>query len=270
MEPIATNVALKFANGLKRFFELFSEVYLTSSERSTRRIEASIGLNGAKIVFRNSDEESLSEELQSQIEELQILRENVENEKQELLSRNFLKSDGSVQEDWRVIFLSFRQRLLDESERLRARSLANLGLGLFFSLIAVASLLGTLFAIGDDTNTIEEAIVNFLPRLTLVVLLQLIAGFFFKVYSSNESDLKQNKNEISNVDYRYVASVMADEKSREAIVAKFMSEERNFVLQKGDQVAGRSEIVEMGAITSIAEKVADKIGSGAKKGKQSG
>lgn len=81
------------------------------------------------------------------------------------------------------------------------------------------------------------------------------ALFFLRLHANNESDLKQNKNELINLDHKVAAVYLAIKRNDTSIIEEYLIKtERNFILEKGQTTAGRgSEIPIQSFIDAIRE-----------------
>ncbi|WIV51398.1 hypothetical protein QQG91_02835 [Marivivens sp. LCG002] len=153
--------------------------------------------------------------------------------------------------------------LQSEIERLRSRSTTNLSIGLAIAWISTIILLTALLlpprTIGDNGwMSIAEA---YFPRTALVVLLQVSSAFFLRLYAANEADLKQNKNELLNLDHKIASVYLALARNDTSVIEGFLIQtERNFILEKGQTTAGRGNDISIESIVD-AIKANSKISS---------
>ncbi len=165
---------------------------------------------------------------------------------------------GATTKDWKEILAATRERLINESDRLQTRSRANLGYGFSISVIGVVSLIAIIIFpanIQNDAGVIE--FLNFLPRLSIVIIIQVIGAFFLRMYVSNENDLKQNKNEITNIEIRIAACLIGDDtpNAKQRISEILVQEERNFILKKGEKTAGEAWKAEVSDLKDFYEAI---------------
>ena len=207
--------------------------------------------------FKRSDRVKIEKELDDARLQVKALQEQL-NFAQE---RGLRDEKGVPTSEWRAALSSTRERMLSETERLRNRSTVNLTIGLGFSVVAVFALVLLLFVVqpSETFSTISEFAASFLPRLTIVVMLQLTASFFLWMHVANENDIKQNKNEITNIDLKYVSGNMLGEGDAfKEVSISLAKEERNFILTKEQKVAGSSDSVTVETMMGILEKLVDK------------
>lgn len=173
-----------------------------------------------------------------------------------------------------------KRRILSELKRLDSRGTYNLILGMLISAIGLGLLAYTFFN-GDaggqglamrlassdatkDQGGIKEAIgfaIAFLPRLSFVVLIEILAYFFLRMYKSTMNEKKYFQNELTNIEAKSVAlrvalavdSTIATNKSIEAL----LQTERNHILEKGQTTVDLERAkIEQKSVADVANKVA--------------
>ena len=78
---------------------------------------------------------------------------------------------------------------------------------------------------------------QFIPRISIVFLVELFAYFFLNLYKSSLAEIKYYQNEMTNIEAQYTALLVALEKDDDQLKADILIQmaktERNFVLSKG-------------------------------------
>lgn len=122
--------------------------------------------------------------------------------------------DGTLRLTWQKTLVATRERLSEESERLNARSRANLRAGITISLVGLLVLVIVLlfFRPDDKVDDWVSLVIAYGPRFLLVIIIEIMATFFFRMYVSNELDIKHNKNEITNIEQKIAAGLMLQDK----------------------------------------------------------
>lgn len=151
-------------------------------------------------------------------------------------------------------------RLKQETESLGRRGNLNLLLGIFTTVIGLL-LLGY-FVI--ETKVIPEDkltfLASFIPRLSLVILIEIFAYFFLKLYKASLSEIKYFQNEMTNMEAKHAAIQCAkyvdDKTAFSNIIKGLTSTERNALLEKS-QTTAEIEMakIENKNISLISEKV---------------
>ncbi len=119
------------------------------------------------------------------------------------------------------------------------RGTLNLILGVVTTLVGVVLLswivLGEVHPV-DSESKIEGFLISFLPRLSLVTIIEVFAYFFLRLYKTSLSEIKYFQNEATNLEARFAALRLAiesnDDKLRLAVVTHLLLMERNPVLGK--------------------------------------
>ena len=192
------------------------------------------------------------------------LRQEVSEIERQLMatSRSSLWSqDGTLDLDWMGVFAAARLRLEDETERLKARSRANLRWGIITALLGGIAIMIIIFWPIEKTTDNWELLAEYGPRLALILVIELTSTFFFRMYGSNESDIKQNKNEITNLELRLAAGLLVgdDQKAKSDIAKSLVKEERNFILKKGEKTSVEAWRTEVSDIKSLLTETLAKI-----------
>jgi hypothetical protein len=166
----------------------------------------------------------------------------IENKIQEILDNKKeayqVTANSHDATDWKRIIFIGRERLLLETSRLSARSRLNLTWGVILSSVAIGYLTLIIFfgkEISEQFNVYNLAW-YYAPRLSLILIIQILASFFLRMYVGNERDILKNKNEITNLELRIAAGLLVKSPAHQAKLAeRLIVEERNFVLNKKEK-----------------------------------
>lgn len=191
---------------------------------------------------------SLERELVSEIRE--SVKAQIIDERVRYLRRNMESSVG---------------RLLKEVADLSRRGNLNLSIG---SLATLAGfLMFGMMVLGQDFKpTPENFVADFVPRLSLIILIEVFAYFFLGLYKSGLSEIKYFQNEITNIESKYAAMEYAvqygDKDSINSVLNQIAVTERNFLLKKGESTV----LLEQDRISSelkgsLLQKLTDLIGA---------
>jgi hypothetical protein len=156
-----------------------------------------------------------------------------------------------------IRFNEARQRLTKQIADLNRRGNLNLLIGIAISLGGMAVLAQYIYSQDfsvlprssyyDSTppdymlvlaKKVELYAVSFLPRLTFVLVMELFAYFFLRLYKASLSEVKYFQNEITNMEAKHFALRVALETRMPAtlltkVVSSLVETERNHVLEKG-------------------------------------
>ncbi|MFH3096679.1 hypothetical protein [Citrobacter freundii] len=239
-------------------------------------------------IDNNSHDEILSalELLENEIAELKAENTNINQilspeEKSELIhhlkneligeaskdaSRNILseiKEKVSNNDSALKIELTFKNTLLrlkQETESLSRRGNLNLILGILTTIIGLLVLGYFVVEIGSIPEDKMAFIASFIPRLSLVILIEVFAYFFLKLYKSSLSEIKYFQNEMTNIEAKYAAiqcvNLIKNDADLSSVINILMLTERNALLEKG-QTTAEIEMakIETKNISAISDKV---------------
>jgi hypothetical protein len=148
---------------------------------------------------------------------------------QELVAANVKRA--SVEQ----LFTSISDRLGREVQDQARRGNLNLILGILTTLIGL-TVLGYSVFYAPAAQATQEILAYFVPRVSLVILIEVFAYFFLRLYKQSLSEIKYFQNEITNVQSRHLA-IQFSSKDPDAglqlkIVEELMKTERNFLMPK--------------------------------------
>lgn len=128
-------------------------------------------------------------------------------------------------------------RLNKEIGALGRRGNLNLILGIVTTIVGLVVLGIFVWKLPEQPTHPWQIAENFLPRLSLVILIELFAYFFLKLYKSSLSEIKYFQNELSNFEAKFVSLRLAlMNKGRDVfdeVIKNLSRTERNYILEKG-------------------------------------
>lgn len=162
------------------------------------------------------------------------------------------------------------QRLKNEMVALSWRSDLNLGLGIVITVIGFILLGFFLFKNDSTSEQFTSFAVHFIPRLSLVIFVEMFAYFFLALYKSTLSEIKYFQNELTNIESKYCALRIAIQvpcnNALEKVIDQFACTERNHLLKKGEiTVSSEQQKLNKELITEITKQITDAITSVIKK-----
>lgn len=156
-----------------------------------------------------------------------------------LLADNSLKSDIS---DFKKSYSLHKLhtdmilRLESEIDRLNRRGGLNLAIGTIIALTGILSLAYFLYSAPDIVDGVDFFI-HHLPKLSFVIVVELFAYFFLRLYKNGFDEIKYFQNEITNIEMKAMSLKYVQEFKNEDIIKELamhlMKTERNFILEKG-------------------------------------
>ncbi|MFI8980461.1 hypothetical protein [Ectopseudomonas khazarica] len=262
LKPKVTSQDIERKNNLRL------EIALSGYEKKLSRLEGKFTGVMEKIQNGVSGEGLFSDEEKAKI--LSDLSSKLESEAvDEYYSRLSARIEASSKyKQLEGIFLETSSRLKAEVESQSSRGNINLFLGIITTLAGI-SVLGYSVLTAPDVRDGVELASHFIPRLSLVLIIEIFSYFFLRLYKQSLDEIKYFQNEITNVESRYLGLRLACEMSIEEGVAntvnQLISTERNFVLEKGqtttqlelkrlDHEKGRNAMEQLGSIFSELTK----------------
>lgn len=220
-----------------------------------------------------------SDETNKQINNLELL---TDEEKKEIVNgiqagleknllleanRNLLEKLSSSSKKLKidVFFKDSRDRIITETASQSKRGALNLSIGIVTALIGVGFLVYTVLTSTEQTD-LTSFIAHFAPRASVVMLIEVFAYFFLKLYKSSLDEIKYFQNELTNLESKYLAVLLLDDDVTSPVfqstITSLIGTERNFVLEKGqstillerDKIASSTE----SRVFSLLEKVLPK------------
>lgn len=129
------------------------------------------------------------------------------------------------------------RRLKDEIQALTGRANINLIIGIVTTLAGIGVLWYTVYTSDIDYSSVSNVVGHYLPRLSVVVLIEVFAYFFLRLYKGGLAEIKYYQNELTNFESRFLALLLAFRRNDSEILGKVILElaatERNFVLSLG-------------------------------------
>lgn len=132
-------------------------------------------------------------------------------------------------------------RIKKELFRLKTNSNLNLIIGFSTTLIVILILFYQLFwvkASNENTSNVFLITISYLPKLSLILIVELFSIFFLRLYKTNLEEIKYLNNEKTNIDFKIlslkIALMKEDQELIKLTVEEFLRTERNFKLGKNE------------------------------------
>lgn len=221
--------------------------------------------NSIRINFPNIDTPLATNKLQEQIDflKLEIYKFNdanseVNKSEIEVLIRELINKSLNNEEFTKVFEAKFLNQLSEEQKisrinqdfveinrrigfeivRLSKSANINLVFGSITTLIAVGFLGYEVLYKPVNFTEMVPLLSHYIPRITIVIFVEVFAFFFLKIYKANLNDIKYFHNEKTNIDLKLVAIKAAIATKNETIIQTSITElaktERNFILKKDE------------------------------------
>lgn len=123
--------------------------------------------------------------------------------------------------------------------KLGKNSIVNLIIGVLGTIISISVLFISLLS-NNRFETLELFMLNFIPKVSFVVFIQIFAFFFLRLYKGNLEDSKYFQNELTNIVAKstaiQLASHLGDNELSARLVEDLSRTERNFRLAPGESL----------------------------------
>ena len=123
-------------------------------------------------------------------------------------------------------------RLDNEIERLRKSANLNLVIGSLSTFLAIFCLVYEVFYNEINFSESTQVLSHYIPRISLVIFIEIFAFFFLKLYKSNLYEIKYFNNEKTNIDFKIFSLKTAiyyeDKEMINNCINSFINTERNF------------------------------------------
>ncbi len=231
--PIFIGVILTFTVS-----DIIGRIYLPY-QRTRLEVEAHFFVERGKLrvsIAMERDEEE-KKALEQQLLDLQ--KEHVS-----FLTSDLLKDGEVIVSDWREVLIVARQRLVSEEQRLLISNKLNFDFAILMAFAGVVlPMYYIFFASGVRENEGLGAFFNaYGPILSVVIIFEIVALFFLRLYGQTEHRLERNKSDLNNIELRLTAGLMLyDEKNKDkfAELANTLAKEQsNFFLGKNESSGG--------------------------------
>lgn len=127
-------------------------------------------------------------------------------------------------------------RIYKEIDALGRRGTVNLVLGVITALSGVVVLSFFVLVREETTASLENFVIDFLPRLSIVLIIEVFSYFFLRLYKASLAEIKYFQNEATNIEHNFVALEVAISINDKALIKKcihtFLAVDRNPIMDK--------------------------------------
>lgn len=145
-------------------------------------------------------------------------------------------TDVEMMED---TLIDIENNILKYLYKLSRNSNLNLIIGVVGTITAI-SVLATSLLFNERYLTYESFLLNFIPKISFVVFIQLFAFFFLRLYKANLEDTKYFQNELTNILAKSAAIKLASYTEDKILISALLLDlsktERNFKLAAGESL----------------------------------
>ncbi|QDG38432.1 hypothetical protein FJN14_08225 [Alteromonas mediterranea] len=213
--------------------------------------------DGTEGLFNKDDKQKILDRIQNKLES-EALQDY--QAKLQALTNDRLKFKNQEE-----LFLQISSRLESEVQNLSKRGNVNLILGMATTLSGLGILGYSVFNAPNLNSTLELAS-HFIPRISLVLLIEVFAYFFLKLYKQSLNEIKYFQNEITNIESKFLGLRISVESEQQEclkeVVSNLLSTERNFVLEKGQTTIELEQLrneQQRNELTGLLDKALNKV-----------
>ncbi len=135
-------------------------------------------------------------------------------------------------------FNSIKKRLNNEVEKLSRKANLNLVIGSLTTMAALIALWFFVFQADVEFKGFTDMLYHYVPRLSLIIFIEVFAYFFLRLYKLNLNDMKYFQNELTSVELKLSSITTAINFGKETDISEITQElsktERNFILRKDE------------------------------------
>jgi len=180
-------------------------------------IESMQKLQGDKEFFDSDDKAFVLSQIQKKLES------NTLKEYTNQLTSQIEEKLTTISYD--KIFEKTSLRLENEIQNQTRKGTVNLLIGITITAVGAWILFDTVINAPNVTSTLE-LVSYFIPKVSLVILIEIFAYFFLKLYKHSLIEIKYFQNELTNIENKYLGiKLIKDEKSLNEAVSKLLSTE---------------------------------------------
>ncbi len=217
----------------------------------TRRIH---GFSGTTSAVEKQSASPLNEEERS------TLVASLSAELRKVTSAEFLRDlrKELAENEYAASILRRAEATLERNYReiaaLTRRGNLNLVLGVITALIGMAVLSYAALAEQHGGKDFQEFVLRFLPRVSVVAIIELFSYFFLRLYKASLGDIKYFQNEATNIELQFLGLLTALKQNNADLlkeaVQSFLKTERNPLLS-GDQRRAEHDLEKLYATPTV-------------------
>lgn len=231
----------------KELSELRRQIERLNIQRNDDPINEKFELHIQELIERiqgiKFDQGTLSKEDKQKIFELfeKKIQKNLSTEILNLFESKYSSNllDKITNQDLRTDFEKLNERLLSEISKMSLRANLNLAIGSATTILAVLTLYFTVVTQDLNFENNVDLMSYIIPRISLVIFIEIFAFFFLRLYKTNLNDIKYYQNELTTSEFKITSlksafSVRNTSNVLEQIIVELSKVERNKVLKKGE------------------------------------
>lgn len=223
------------------FFNSYEEEFEKINDKLTSINTKIASENVNYVELDEKDKENLFSILSTQLEK--NLSTEIISNLETKYSPSIIKSNAYA--DLENLYMDLRKRLLLEIERIYKRANLSLVLGTIVTLFGASLLFLYIFNNIGQYKDVIDFISFFVPRLTIIIFIEIFAFFFLKLYRTNLTDIKYYQNELTNIELKYLSlksSFMFENNTTiESVIKELSLTDRNLILNRNESIFNFSD-----------------------------
>ncbi|WP_026630082.1 hypothetical protein [Dyadobacter alkalitolerans] len=195
--------------------------------------------NAPSKIFSDAEKSELLSQIK---DELKHIISSVQVTSDPVSFQDFISNKSVQLIDIEQDIVNSKDRMIQQIRKLEQKASVNLAIGCATSVGAMFILYSTYADRTETFTTIYEAIRYYSPRLSTVIFVELFSFFFLRLHRATIHDIKYFQNEITNLELKYLSLKTSmfynDKKLVHEVLKSLHTDERNFVLKKGESTVG--------------------------------
>ena len=160
-------------------------------------------------------------------------------------------------------FENLEYRINSEISRLRRSANLNLVIGTLTTTLAIFALGYEVFNGELKFSETLELLSHYVPRLSIIIFIEIFAFFFLKLYKATLDDIKYFNNEKTNIDFKLISLRTAIHQENQDLIKLAIEElvktERNFKLGKDETTVEVQKLKNESSNNSILIQAINKL-----------
>lgn len=208
-----------------------------------------IAIKARLAALENSQQLATLQTPEAQKEIVDELAERIRSQAiEDRVAEHLKKMSGAYEKVWQIqqfehIMKGTKDRLLQQVSALGSRANLNLLIGLALAITGVVILIIFVATSLERDKGFERFIVDFLPRISLVLLIEVFSYFFLRLYKQGIDEIRYFQNEVTNGEMKLMAILVAQRFSPEkvsGIITSLVNTERNFLVPKDQRLVAEA------------------------------
>lgn len=216
-------------------------------------------LAGTNLNNSNTDIEEFNDRIEA------LIQESITSEKMLHKINNKYSLEIIQQNNLEKIdhgFNLINNRIKSEIVRLTKSANINMLFGSIITIMAVIALGYEVFSTTITFNDMIKLLSHYIPRITLLIFIELFAFFFLKIYKANLADIKYYHNEKTKIDLKRIALKTAINNQLEESTKKTIEQLAN---HNNNDISDTSSSSELSINNTTINKLIDLLSSSIKK-----